>query len=295
MIKCSNFLKKLSKIFNTIGAHRLWSHRAYKANLGLRIFLAIFQTLSVENDIFEWCRDHRMHHKYTEKDGDPHNASRGFFFAHMGWLMCKKHSDIIKNGKKIDMTDLWNDPVVRFQRRFYIPLVIVLRIVLFTLIPVKLFNETIINALLANSLGYVLFLHHTWFVNSGAHMIGYRTYDETMQARDNRFIIYLTLGEGYHNYHHSFPYDYAGSEYEWHQSYNPTTAFLDFCAYMGWAYDLNRASTDTVNKRIQRTGRMPRMPKVNCIIDTLGGIITVMIPFILGITMRFILKYLNVI
>lgn len=103
----------------TAGAHRLWAHGAYKANLALKIFLAYFQTAAFQNTIFEWTRDHRSHHKFTDTNADPHSASRGFFFAHMGWLLCKKHPDVKKQGEKIDMSDLERDPVVIFQRNYF--------------------------------------------------------------------------------------------------------------------------------------------------------------------------------
>lgn len=61
----------------TAGAHRLWAHRTYKAKLPLRILLTIFQTMAFQNHIYEWVRDHRVHHKFTDTDADPHNASRG--------------------------------------------------------------------------------------------------------------------------------------------------------------------------------------------------------------------------
>jgi stearoyl-CoA desaturase (delta-9 desaturase) len=83
----------------------------------------IMQTLALQNDIYEWCRDHRVHHKFSETDADPHNSRRGFFFAHMGWLLVKKHPEVKEKGKTVDMSDVWADPIVRFQRRFYIPLV----------------------------------------------------------------------------------------------------------------------------------------------------------------------------
>ena len=70
-----------------------------------------------QNDIYEWSRDHRMHHKFSETDADPHNARRGFFFAHMGWLLVRKHPDIKLKGPTIDMSDLSRDPVVRIQRK----------------------------------------------------------------------------------------------------------------------------------------------------------------------------------
>lgn len=70
-----------------------------------------------QNDIYEWARDHRVHHKYSETDADPHNATRGFFFAHIGWLMVRKHPDVIEKGRKLELTDLKADKVVMFQRR----------------------------------------------------------------------------------------------------------------------------------------------------------------------------------
>lgn len=69
----------------TAGAHRLWAHRTYKAKLPLRILLGLFQSIALQNSIYEWSRDHRVHHKHTETHADPHNAKRGFFLSH--WLV----------------------------------------------------------------------------------------------------------------------------------------------------------------------------------------------------------------
>ena len=100
------------------GAHRLWCHRSYKAKLPMRIMLMFFQTLAHQNSIYEWVRDHRVHHKFTDTDADPHNSRRGFFFSHVGWLMIKKHPDVKLKGKTIDMSDLEADPVVMFQKKY---------------------------------------------------------------------------------------------------------------------------------------------------------------------------------
>ena len=78
----------------------------------------IFAQLFVQNDIIEWSRDHRMHHKHAETDADPHNVNRGFFFAHIGWLMVRKHPDVKEKGKLIDLSDLYNDPVCAIQRKY---------------------------------------------------------------------------------------------------------------------------------------------------------------------------------
>lgn len=71
-----------------------------------------------QNHIYEWVRDHRMHHKFTDTDADPYNARRGFFFSHIGWLMVRKHQNVINKGATIDMSDLDQDPLVVFQKRY---------------------------------------------------------------------------------------------------------------------------------------------------------------------------------
>lgn len=108
----------LSAFGTTVGAHRLYTHRTYRANLKMRIMLMLMQSMAAQNDMIEWVRDHRVHHKYTDTDADPHNSKRGFFFSHMGWLMCKKHPDVKTYGSKIDMSDVEADPVLQFQRRY---------------------------------------------------------------------------------------------------------------------------------------------------------------------------------
>ena len=107
----------LGALGTTVGAHRLYTHRTFKANLEMRILLMLMQTSAAQNDMIEWVRDHRVHHKFTDTDADPHNSKRGFFFCHMGWLMCKKHPDVKKFGAKIDMSDVESDPVLQFQRK----------------------------------------------------------------------------------------------------------------------------------------------------------------------------------
>jgi len=83
----------------------------------MRLLLATFQTLAFQNHIYEWVRDHRVHHKFTDTNADPHNSARGFFFSHMGWLMVRKHPDVMAKGRGIDMKDLEADPVVMFQKK----------------------------------------------------------------------------------------------------------------------------------------------------------------------------------
>jgi len=73
--------------------------------------------MSSQNSVLIWARDHRQHHKYSDTDADPHNSTRGFFFSHCGWLLMRKHPDVIAKGKTIDISDLEADPIVMFYSK----------------------------------------------------------------------------------------------------------------------------------------------------------------------------------
>ncbi|XP_067138395.1 acyl-CoA desaturase-like [Centruroides vittatus] len=237
----------------TGGAHRLWSHRSYKAKWPVRALLMILQTMAIQNHIYEWSRDHRLHHKYSETDADPHNATRGFFFSHMGWLMVKKHPEVKQKGKTIDLSDLLKDPLIVFQRKYYFPLVILVSIVIPTMVPVLLWGENYWNSLFTVFFTrYVLSLHGTWLVNSAAHMWGNRPYDVTINPRESPLVIFTGSGEGFHNFHHTFPWDYCTGEFGW--KFNMTAAFIDCMAWLGLVYDRKKVSPEMLKQRIERTG-----------------------------------------
>ncbi|XP_072138622.1 acyl-CoA desaturase-like [Mobula birostris] len=249
----SAFCFLLSALGVTAGAHRLWSHRSYTATTPLRVFLATANSMAFQNHIYEWARDHRVHHKFSETDADPHNASRGFFFSHIGWLMVRKHPDVIEKGKKLDLSDLKADPVVMFQKKYYEPSVVLLCFALPTFVPWYFWNETLWNSyFLAAILRYTLVLNATWLVNSAAHMFGNRPYDRTINPRENRFVAFGAIGEGFHNYHHTFPYDYSTSEYGWRG--NITTCFIDAVCWLGLASNCKKAPREVVMARRRRTG-----------------------------------------
>ncbi|XP_003741542.1 stearoyl-CoA desaturase 5 [Galendromus occidentalis] len=237
----------------TAGAHRLWSHKAYKAKLPLRVFLAAMQSMALQNSIFEWCRDHRVHHKFSETDADPHNANRGFFFAHVGWLLCKKHPDVATKGKKVDMSDLLKDPVVVFQKNHYKTIALMSCFVIPTLIPIIFFGENFVNAFFVCGLfRYCWTLNMTWFVNSAAHMWGNHPYDHHIHPAENWAVSLVANGEGWHNYHHTFPYDYKAAEVPY--TLNISTFFIDFMKSIGQAYDCRAVPKETILARMMRTG-----------------------------------------
>jgi len=220
----------------------------------LRALLAVFQTLAVQNSIFEWCRDHRVHHKHSETNADPHNAKRGFFFSHVGWLLMKKHPDVMEKGSRIPLDDLLADPVVKFQKKYYRLLAVLVCFVMPTLVPWLAWNESLtISYFVPAIMRYILLLHGTWLVNSVAHMWGWRPYDKTINPAENLFVSMGAIGEGFHNYHHSFPQDYAASEFG-AKYFNPTKAFIDLMALCGQAYDRKKVSAEMIAQRRARTG-----------------------------------------
>lgn len=107
----------LSGMGTTVGAHRLFTHRTFKANQKMKTLMVILQTMAGQEPALHWVRDHRVHHKFTDTDADPYNSRRGFFFSHIGWLMCKKHPEVVRQGKKVDMSDLENDPIFLIQQK----------------------------------------------------------------------------------------------------------------------------------------------------------------------------------
>lgn len=160
------------------GAHRMWCHKSYKANKKMKAMLLVFQTMALQNSVIEWVRDHRVHHKFSDTNADPHNISRGFFFAHIGWLMCKKHPDVIKYGSKVDLSDLTSDPVLRFQHKYYPIMVPLVCFLLPMLLSVYFFGENFWTALFVNMARYMLTLHITWSINSVSHIWGSKPFEK---------------------------------------------------------------------------------------------------------------------
>ena len=123
-----------------------------KASLGLKIILMVFFTMALQESIFKWCRDHRLHHKYSDTESDPHNGSRGFFFSHMGWLMVKKNKTLLEKGKLIYLNDLLNDPVVAFNHKYYMLLALLFWAIIPISVPVLLWQESLWVAMTMNVL-----------------------------------------------------------------------------------------------------------------------------------------------
>nr|AGO45843.1 acyl-CoA desaturase HvirKPVE [Heliothis virescens] len=235
----------------TAGAHRLWSHRAYKAKLPLKIILLTFFTMAYQNTVMVWARDHRAHHKYCDTDADPHNSNRGFFFSHIGWLLVRRHPEVRAN--KIDLSDLFEDPLLRFQNKYYLWVVPFLTVLTPIYIP-TLWGETKMVALfVCLFLRYIMTVHAFFIVNSVAHKWGTKPYDKSIKPVETKLVSFLATGEGFHNYHHAFPWDYKAAELGGYL-FNTSRLFIDLMAKIGWAYDLKSVPSDMIERRVKRTG-----------------------------------------
>lgn len=209
-------------------------------------------SIANQGSIYHWSRDHRVHHKHSESDADPHNATRGFFYAHMGWLFVKKHPATITAGKQLDFSDLAKDSTVVFQKNSD-PWFALFMCFVFPGLVCTLWGDNFWNGYwVAGALRYVYVLHVTWCVNSAAHFFGERPYDAKLWPAENFWVSVGAIGEGWHNWHHKYPYDYAASEFGIFTQYNPTKGFIDLCCLLGLAYDCKRGTGSWSRTQLKR-------------------------------------------
>ncbi|MDO8909560.1 MAG: fatty acid desaturase [Pseudohongiella sp.] len=221
----------------TAGYHRLWSHKTYKAHPALRAIFALGGACALQNDVFHWASDHRRHHQHVDdNDRDPYSAGRGFWFSHIGWIL-RTYPSSTRDFSNIK--DLQQDPILRFQHKHYLALVLIMNIAVPAFLG-YLGGSVIAGLLLSGLLRLVLSQHVTWLINSIAHMWGRQTYSDKSSARDNPVLALFTYGEGYHNYHHTFQWDYRNGIRWWH--FDPTKWLIMACSWVGLTRDLKRCS-----------------------------------------------------
>jgi stearoyl-CoA desaturase (delta-9 desaturase) len=198
----------------TVGFHRLFTHRSFKTAPWMRFVLAVLGTMSVEGPIISWVADHRKHHAYSDRKGDPHSphvdhgvglrgALRGLLHAHVGWLFDHQQ----RGAQERFAPDLLADPVVSFVDRTF-----VLWSLLGLAIPFGLgvlFGGTIDagwEGMLWGGAVRILVLHHvTYSINSLCHFFGRRRFDTDDQSRNLLWLTPFSFGEAWHNNHHAFP------------------------------------------------------------------------------------------
>lgn len=161
----------------SVGAHRYYAHRAFKATGLLRVVMLVLQTMTINGSAFSYARDHRNHHKWPASHADPKNPGRGFFFAHIGWWMLKKKPEVAFYGRKVPIDDLLEDRWLMFQHRFYLPLVVIFAFALPIAVPIVAWGEDPAMAVALCFVRIVVVLHHLFTVNSVAHFWGQKHYN----------------------------------------------------------------------------------------------------------------------
>ncbi len=226
------------------GYHRLFSHKSYEAHPLLRLFYLVFGAIAIENSALEWCTDHRRHHHRVDTVDDPYNIRQGFFHAHMGWIFFHDSSKYAH----VKFNDLENDPLIRWQHRNYLLLAIGIGFMFPTLfggwvasragLPVA---DGLLNGFFIGSVFRVVFMQHcTFFVNSLCHYFGAQPFTDQNTARDSYWFAFLTFGEGFHNFHHKYEFDYRNGIrwFDW----DPTKWLVSGLSRVGMTWNLKRAA-----------------------------------------------------
>lgn len=227
----------------TAGYHRLWTHRAYQAHWLVRLMLAIGGTFATQNSILHWASDHRRHHRYVDdNENDPYSAQRGFWYSHIGWML-REYAAEDKDNTYDNCRDLQNDRIVMWQHRHYLPLVLGVNFGIPVLLG--LWHGDLLGMLILAGAARLAISHHlTFFINSLAHVWGNQPYSDENSSRDNGVLAFLTMGEGYHNYHHSFQRDYRNGIRWW--QFDPTKWLIRSLAWMGLAKNLYRTPVEKI-------------------------------------------------
>ena len=233
IILSSFVLYAASGLAITVGYHRFYSHKTFKLNPVAEFLVISAGNLTAAGTVLDWVHDHRRHHKFVDTDRDPYNIKKGFWWADFIWLFHRRWNwdqNIIK--------DLAKNKLVMFQHRFYGGLMVGTNIAVILL--VGWLSGDYLGAFVFAFLLRMFFGHHCmFFINSLAHFSGSKPYSTEHTAVNNWFISFLTFGEGYHNFHHTFSYDYRNGV-RWYQ-FDPSKTIIWCLEKFGLASDLKRA------------------------------------------------------
>lgn len=181
-----------------LGYHRLLTHRGFKTPKWLEYFLTACGTIALQSGPLAWVTTHRVHHAFTEAEGDPHSPRNGTYWSHIGWIFRGTAQNQSQATMQRYSPDLTRDSFHVFLEKYYYLGPILAAVVLFviggwTMVVWGIFLRTV--------LGW----HSTWLVNSATHLWGKRRFETRDDSRNNGLIAAITFGEGWHNNHHAYP------------------------------------------------------------------------------------------
>ncbi len=227
--------------------------------------------MALQNSILHWSSDHRVHHRHVDEDDkDPYSAGKGLWFSHIGWMLREYQShryDDYSNCK-----DLQKDKVVMWQHNHYLPIVLIANFGLTGFLG--WLNGDIFSMILLAGVFRLVAVHHvTFFINSLAHFWGSQPYTDTNSARDNGILAFFTFGEGYHNFHHIFEYDYRNG-IRWYQ-FDPTKWLIKGLSFVGLTKNLRTCPEERIEKaraamQLKRASqKVSKLPNAEEVMQTL--------------------------
>ncbi|HEY0790277.1 MAG TPA: fatty acid desaturase [Chthoniobacterales bacterium] len=227
----------------TLGYHRLFSHLTFQAHWSVRLLTLVFGAAAFENSVLLWACEHRKHHKHVDdEEDDPYCISKGLFYAHIGWLLFK-----LDPPRPFDnVADLQRDKLVMWQHRY---VQWIGAGVAFGLPAVLGYAwngwRGALGAFLIGGVARVVALQHcTFCINSLCHYLGSQPYSSRCSARDSWLMALVTLGEGYHNYHHEFQHDYRNGVKPW--QFDPTKWLIWMLSKVGLAHRLRQVPEEKI-------------------------------------------------
>ncbi|MFF1872767.1 acyl-CoA desaturase [Kitasatospora herbaricolor] len=238
----------------TIGFHRYFTHGAFKANRALRLTLAVAGSLAIEGPLVRWVADHRKHHRFSDKEGDPHSPWRygesvpallkGLWWAHMGWLFDEEQTPQQKYAP-----DLIADPAIRaISRLFWLWTLISMMVPPLVGGLVTMSWQGALTAFFWGSLVRVALLHHvTWSINSICHAIGERPFKSRDRSGNVWWLAVLSCGESWHNLHHADPTSARHGVLR--GQIDSSARLIRWCEKAGWARDVRWPDAERIAAR----------------------------------------------
>lgn len=220
----------------TVAYHRLAAHRSFQCPAWVKAVLLVAGGWAMENSALKWAADHARHHARVDDDEDPYNATKGFWYSHCGWVF-------FKDPHRTERYAPWlrQDRVVMWQHRWYAVIVLSGLALPFA---VGLLSGGWLGGLSCFLLGGVarvfLVLNSTFCINSVCHRWGRQPYSQSNSSRDSWWVSLITLGEGYHNYHHTYQRDYRNGP-KWY-NFDPSKWVIYGLSTLGLAWNLARSS-----------------------------------------------------
>jgi stearoyl-CoA desaturase (delta-9 desaturase) len=178
----------------TAGYHRYFAHRSFQTSRVFQFVLAWLGASAAQLGPLWWAAHHRRHHRYSDTEGDVHSPRRGLWWAHIGWLLCRRYSAT----DHAAIRDFARYPELHFLDRFPALPPLVLAVALYVAGGLQLLAWGFFVSTVA-------LYHVTFAVNSLGHRFGAQRYASGDQSRNNLWVALATLGDGWHNNHHRFP------------------------------------------------------------------------------------------